>query len=196
MIQILVLAVLAVLLSAADSRAYPEFQRFSQQNSGRPINCSMCHSNSDGPEGASRGQIGSLTPEELNRLNAARAAFAPGMAVQSPILNEFGNKIITVVGKTKFLELRAHPELLADVYGFSSDLDLDGIPDAQEYLDGTHPLNKTHGNPWKLFVHNLQVYKLHVVMILLATIAGFYGLSHLLHGLAAQSSAQSVKNHF
>lgn len=167
--------------------AYPEFQRFSQDNSGRPINCAMCHANSDGPEGAGRGQIGSLTPSELNRLNAARGAFSPGVPVQSPILNEFGNRIITQVGKTKFLELRAHPEQLADVYGFTTDLDADGIPDAQEYLDGTHPLNKTHGNPWKLFVHNLGAYKLHVAMLILATVAGLWGLSHLLFGLAANA---------
>ncbi len=171
--------------------AYPEFQRFSQENSGRPINCAMCHTNGDGPEGASRGQIGSLTPDELNRLNAARGAFAPGIAVESPILNRFGNEIITKMGKTKFLELRAHPELLAEVYGFQSDLDNDGIPDAQEYLEGTHPLNKVHGNPLRLFLHNLKAYRLHVILTVLATIAGFYGFSHLLHGLAASATTQT-----
>lgn len=173
------------------AHAYPEFQRFAQDHSGRPINCAMCHANSDGPEGAGRGQIGSLTPAELNKLNAARGAFAPGVPVQSPILNEFGNAIITQIGKTKFLELRAHPDQLADVYGFASDLDGDGIPDAQEYLDGTHPLNKVHGSPWKLFVHNLGAYKLHVTMLILATVAGLWGLSHLLYGLA--SGTQSTR---
>lgn len=168
--------------------SYPEFQRFSQDHSGRPINCAMCHANGDGPEGASRGQIGSLTPVELNRLNAVRGAFAPGIPVDSPILNLFGNKIITAIGKTKFLELRAHPELLAAVYGFQSDLDSDGIADAQEYLEGTHPLNNVHGNPWSLFLHNLIAFKLHVTLILLATIAGIYGFSHLMHGFAATTS--------
>ncbi len=180
-----------LLVVTGDCLAYPEFQKFSQENSGRPINCAMCHTNSDGPEGASRGQIGSLTPEELNRLNAARGAFAPGIPVQSPILNEFGNNIITVVGKTKFLDLRAHPAQLAEVYGFKSDLDLDGIPDAREYLDGTHPLNKVHGSPLRLFLNNLKFYRLHVILIVLATLAGFFGFSHLLHGLAASASAKS-----
>lgn len=182
---------LLTFLIAGNCFAYPEFQRFSQGNSGRPINCAMCHANGDGPEGASRGQIGSLTPDELNRLNAARGAFAPGVPVRSPILNAFGNNIITVIGKTKFLELRAHPEQLAEVYGFQSDLDGDGIADAQEYLEGTHPLNNVHGNPMKLFLHNLKAFRLHVILTVLATIAGFYGFSHLLHGFAASASTRS-----
>lgn len=182
---------LLTFLVAENCLAYPEFQRFSQENSGRPINCAMCHTNGDGPEGASRGQIGSLTPDELNDLNAARGAFAPGVPVRSPILNAFGNNLITVIGKTKFLELRAHPEQLAEVYGFQSDLDKDGIADAQEYLEGTHPLNNVHGNPLRLFLHNLKAYKLHVILIVLATVAGFYGLSHLLHGLSVSASAKS-----
>jgi len=182
---------LLTFLIAGSSFAYPEFQRFSQNNSGRPINCAMCHANGDGPEGASRGQIGSLTPDELNKLNAARSAFAPGVPIQSPILNAFGNNIITVIGKTKFLELRAHPEQLADVYGYQSDLDSDGIADAQEFLDGTHPLNNVHGNPMKLFLHNLKTFRLHVILIVLATIAGFYGFSHLLNGFTAGSNTKS-----
>lgn len=183
---LILLLLLAIVQSA---NAYPEFQRFSQEHGGQPINCAMCHTSGDGPEGAARGQIGSLTPDELNRLNAARGAFAPGVPVQSPILNEFGNRIITQVGKSKFLELRAHPDQFPDVYSFASDLDSDGIPDAQEYLDGTHPLNKVHGNPWKLFVHNLGAYRLHVVMLILATAAGLWGLRHLLYGLAAGTRA-------
>lgn len=179
----LFLTVLTFLITSS-CFAYPEFQKFSQEHSGRPINCAMCHASGEGPEGASRGQIGSLTPDELNRLNAARGAFAPGIAVQNPILNAFGNKIISTIGKTKFLELRAHPEQLADVYGFQSDIDNDGIADAQEYLDGTHPLNNVHGDPLSLFLHNLKLYKLHVVLSVLATIAGLYGISHLLHGFA------------
>lgn len=190
--QISLLLVLLTGWSAAS--AYPEFQRFSQEHGGQPINCAMCHASGDGPEGAGRGQIGSLTPDELNRLNAARGAFAAGVLVESPILNEFGNKIIYQIGKTKFLELRAHPEQLADAYGFASDLDVDGIPDAQEYLDGTHPLNEVHGNPWRLFLHNLAAYKLHVFMLALATAAGLWGLSHLLFGLAQRTRA-SAANH-
>ncbi len=185
------LQLLFTLIVVGNCYAYPEFQKFSQTHSGRPINCAMCHANGDGPEGASRGQIGSLTPSELNKLNAARGAFSPGMIVESPILNAFGNKIISTMGKTKFLELRAHPEQLAEVYGFQSDLDGDGIPDAQEYLEGTHPLNNVHGDPLNLFLHNLKVFRLHVILTVLATIAGFYGFSHLLHGFAASAPSKS-----
>lgn len=185
------LQLLFTLIVVGNCYAYPEFQRFSQTHSGRPINCAMCHANGDGPEGASRGQIGSLTPDELNKLNAARGAFAPGTPIENPILNEFGNNIIFVIGKTKFLELRAQPEQLAEVYGFQSDLDGDGIADAQEYLEGTHPLNNVHGNPMRLFLHNLKTFKLHVILIVLATIAGFYGFSHLLNGFAASSNTKS-----
>lgn len=185
------LQLLFTLVIVGNCYAYPEFQKFSQTHSGRPINCAMCHANGDGPEGASRGQIGSLTPDELNKLNAARGAFVPGVPIQSPILNAFGNNIITVIGKTKFLELRAHPEQLAEVYGYQSDLDGDGITDAQEYLEGTHPLNNVHGDPMRLFLHNLKAFRLHVTLIVLATIAGFYGFSHLLHGLSASASTKS-----
>lgn len=185
------LQLLVTIVIVGNCYAYPEFQKFSETYSGRPINCAMCHADGDGPEGASRGQIGSLTPDELNKLNAARGAFSPGVSIQSPILNAFGNNIITLIGKTKFLELRAHPEQLAEVYGFQSDLDGDGISDAQEYLDGTHPLNDVHGNPIRLFLHNLKAFRLHVILIVLATVAGFYGFSHLLHGFAASASTNS-----
>jgi hypothetical protein len=174
--------------------AYPEFQKFVQTRSGRAVNCAMCHASSDGPDGAGFGQIGSLTPEELGRLNQARAAFEPGHEVASPILNRFGNHVIATVGKTRFLELRSRPEELAAALGTESDLDGDGIPDAREYLEGTHPLKKTDGNPWLLFVNNLVRYRFHVFMIVVATALTIYGLASLLRGShVAHEAAQGPK---
>jgi len=165
----------------APAAAYPEFETFVEMHSGRSIDCSLCHTHPDGPEGVRPGQIRALTPEELERLNQARGAFEPGTRVDSPILNDFGDLILRVVGKRRFLELRtSDPEALAAELGFDSDLDGDGIPDAQEYLQGTHPLDSQHGDPWLLFRNNLRAYALHLTLILLATLLGLYGLHHLL----------------
>lgn len=177
---LLAVPVLAGCVATAD--AYPEFQKFVQTRSGRAINCAMCHANSDGPDGAGFGQIGGLSSEEITRLNQARAAFEPGQAVDSPILNKFGNHIVATIGKTRLLEFRNRPEELAAALGTTSDLDGDGIPDWREYLDGTHPLKKTDGNPWLLFVNNLSRYRFHVIMIVFATVLTIYGLANLLRG--------------
>lgn len=190
----LALAALALAAPAATADAYPEFQKFVHERSGRAVNCAMCHMNSDGPDGAGFGQIGSLAPDELARLNRARAAFEPGQDVQSPILNRFGNHIVATTGKTRFLELRNRPEELAAALGAESDLDSDGITDSREYLEGTHPLKRTDGNPWLLFVNNLSRYRFHVVMIVIATALTIYGLANLLRGShAAHESAQGPK---
>ncbi|MCS6886002.1 MAG: hypothetical protein RMM17_13955 [Acidobacteriota bacterium] len=173
--------------------AYPEFQKFSQMNSGRTVNCAMCHTHPDGPNGAAFGQIGSLNAEQIERLNQARAAFDPGRDVNSPILNAFGNHIIKTLGKTKFLEYRSRPKELATALGTSSDLDEDGVPDAREYLEGTHPLNKANGNPWLLFVHNFKRNKVHVVLIFLATVVTIYGLVNLLRGAHAAHELSQLK---
>jgi len=163
--------------------AYPEFQIYSEDRSGRSVNCAMCHTHADGPEGLKHGQIGRLTPEELEQLGQARAAFEPGSDVESPVLNEFGNLILQQLGKREILLLRQDPGALADALGYESDLDGDGIPDAQEYLDGTHPLDPHHGDPWQLFKNNLVRYRFHVFMIVLATALGLYGLNNILHWL-------------
>lgn len=179
------LAGATVPLLAGTAAAYPEFQQFVQQRSGRAVNCAMCHTSSDGPDGAAFGQIGSLTPAEIGRLNQARAAFEPGQDVDSPILNGFGNHIVRTVGKTRLLDLRNRPEDLAAALGSASDLDGDGIADAREYLEGTHPLKKTDGSPWLLFVNNLARYRFHVVMIVIATALTIYGLASLLRATHA-----------
>lgn len=165
--------------------AYPEFQKFVARHSGRPINCALCHAHADGPEGAAPGQIGRLTPAEQERLGRARAAMQPGVAVDSPILNAFGNQIIKTLGKQKFLEIKLAPEQLAPALPADSDLDQDGIADAREYLDGTNPVNKNDGRPWLLFKSNFKRNLPQIILTLAATAAGMWGLSHLLQGFAA-----------
>ena len=170
-------------LSAA---AYPEYQVFVRNHSGRPINCAMCHAHSDGPDGAAHGQVGSLDSEGLSALALARAAFEPGQVVNSPILNAFGNRMVEDLGRNRILELRARPEELAEALGFERDLDQDGISDGQEYLDGTHPLQAHDGDPWRLFRHNFLVHWRDVALIGIATALTMYGLAHLLRGYGVE----------
>jgi len=173
---------LAVLAVAGTAQAYPEFQKFVSQKSGRTVNCAMCHMHSDGPEGAAPGQIGHLTLAEQTELGRARAAFEPNANVKSPILNAFGNHIINCLGKKQFLELRVTPAELANKLPKDSDLDADGITDVNEYLSGTHPLIKSDGRPWLLFKANLAANLGQIVLMLAATVLGLWGLHHLLHG--------------
>lgn len=183
-------------LLAAPGFAHHEFQVFVQAHSGRPVNCALCHTSADGPEGSGPGQIGSLDEAERERLNRARAAFDPSPVVDSPILNEFGNSIVARLGKRRVLELRSKPEALATELGDASDLDSDGIPDSREYLEGTHPLMRHHGDPWSLFTHELRANAFHVVMLGVATIVTLYGLISILRGFALrmQARAQSTEN--
>ena len=192
---LLVIAALATIVAGADkASAYPEFQKFIQASSGRAVNCAMCHVNPDGPEGTGPGQVGSLGPEELQRLNRARGAFEPGQQVDNPVLNPFGNKIIGTVGKRQFLELKSHPADLAGALGDASDLDGDGISDAREYLDGTLPLDRMNGSPLRLFANNLRRNAFHVVMIVVATALAVYGLASLLRGTHAAHAAMSARD--
>lgn len=178
----------------ASLRGYPEFREFVVRNSGKPVNCALCHQHSDGPEGSAPGQIGSLAPGQLLRLQQARSAFDPGREVDNPILNAFGNRIIQRIGKRKFIELRLRPAELAGLLDPAGDLDRDGIPDVREFLEGTLPVNPNDGNPWLLFLHNARQNFATLCLTLLATAAGMYGLSHLLRafGLAAREPAQRI----
>jgi hypothetical protein len=172
-----------VLLAAAGcAGAYPEFQQFISKSSGRMVNCALCHSHSDGPEGTAPGQIGKLTTAELTELGRARAAFNPGARPQSPILNAFGNHLIDSLGKTRFLELKRAPEELAAALPQESDMDHDGIPDAVELATGTHPLIKSDGRPWLLFKANFSENIGQILLMLAATVLGLWGLRHLLTG--------------
>jgi hypothetical protein len=186
-----ILLAAALFTATASVRAYPEFQQFIVKQSGRKVNCALCHAHADGPEGTAPGQIGHLTAAEQAQLVRARGAFEPGQKVNSPILNGFGNQIINSLGKRRFLEMRLAPGQLAEALPKDSDLDGDGIPDAQEYLAGTHPLLKSDGQPWLLFRANFAQNSGQIVVTLLATILGLWGLGHMLHGFAAAADGEA-----
>ncbi|MBI1269463.1 hypothetical protein GC174_03430 [bacterium] len=164
--------------------SYPQFQEFTEKHSGQAANCAMCHSNGNGPTGTGPGQIDGLNEEELKRLEEARKAFQPGQKIDSPILNEFGNKIVEELGRKEVLALVKEPEALATKLNKNLDTDRDGIPDAEEYLDGTDPTNKFHGHPWKMFLVNLNRYKQHILLTFAAVLLLNYGLGHLIKGIA------------
>lgn len=188
------LSTVAVLAFAAKVNAYPEFQQFVETHSGKSVNCALCHQNGNGPSGKEEGQVGSLNEKELAALNSARGAIEPGMLkADSPILNKFGNSIMRSIGKKKFLELREKPEQLAEVLDKKSDIDEDGIPDGQEYLDGTDPSNKNHGDPLKLFAVNIDRYKSHLILAGLAVVFLDWGFAHLIMGFYRKSQAKKLK---
>jgi hypothetical protein len=162
------------------ANAHPEFQKFLAENAPRHTDCAVCHRHPDGPEGPKPGQIGSLSPEEIEQLQKARAAFEPGRRVENPLLNEFGNAIVERIGKREVLKLRQDPGRLAEALGPEGDLDGDGVSDADEYLAGSHPVDPQSGPPWPLFVNNLRRHGLHVLLIAVATAAGLFGLNNLL----------------
>jgi hypothetical protein len=178
-----VVALGLTLAIAIPTQAYPEFQAYAEKHSGRTTNCAMCHVNANGPSGEQEGQIGSLTPQELERLNQARSALEPGQEVDSPILNSFGNYIMKSVGKKKVLEARTRPELLVEALGNTHDLDGDGISDAQEFQDGTDALNKFHGDPARLFVNNLSKYVFDVILAVIAVAVLVFGLANIVTAL-------------
>jgi len=190
--------VAAVALGAPPAAlAYPEFETWVEAESGRFVNCALCHTHADGPEGVKPGQIRALDAAALERLNRARAVFEPGQEVDSPILNDFGNHIMERLGKRRFLEIRTtDPGLLVDELGAESDLDGDGIPDATEYREGTHPLDARHGAPLRLLGVNLARHWFDILMIALATLFGLYGLNHLLEWAARRAEeAEAVEEH-
>lgn len=164
-------------------QAYPEYQEYLVKTTKHPVNCAICHSHSDGPNGTGFGQIGRLSPEQQGLLTQARTA-RPGQEVKSPILNAFGNRIINEIGRQKFSELKVQPAKLAELLKAEVDLDHDGISDVEEYLDGTHPLMKSDGDPWKLFKFNVRQNASPILLTVAATLAGLYGLTHLLYGFA------------
>ena len=164
--------------------SYPEFQSYSEKHSGQPANCAMCHTNGNGPNGNGPGQIDALDEEATKRLNEARKAFEPGQKVDNPILNEFGNNIVEKLGRKEVISLIKKPEDLATKLGKELDTDKDGIADGEEYLDGTDPTNKFHGNPWKLFKINFQKYQQHILLAFVAVIILNFGLSNLIKGIA------------
>ncbi len=182
--------ILLGLLAAGEAWGYQEFQIWVDQQTTRNVNCALCHAHGDGPDGVKPGQIGSLDAEGLRSLEAARQAFEPGAEVESPILNAFGNKIIERLGRTGFINLRTRPEAFPEAYGLETDLDSDGIPDAQEYLDGTLATNPHHGAPLRLLLHNLRVNLGTLLLIGLATLLGLFGINNLLAWFALATADQ------
>ena len=146
---------LLILFLTSNAMAHPEYLQYFKKESGRAINCAMCHVNPEGPEGVGPGQIGSLDAEGKKILELARKA-KPGANIKNPILNEFGQEILNTMGHDKLVELEQNPGFIPGLLSKTSDLDHDGIPDYQELLDGTDPLNPNDGLPWNLFIINFE----------------------------------------
>jgi len=170
--------------------AFPEFQAYSERHSGRPVNCGLCHVNPDGPSGNGPGQLGRLTPEEMQRVNQSRGAREPGQAIDNPILNPFGDHIIQTIGSQKLFDLRRDPAGLATALGSQSDLDGDGISDAREYLDGTDPLNPAHGAPGRMLAVNLRRHAAEVLFGLLAFGLVLAGLTGVIRRMIARDELE------
>jgi len=166
---------LLTFIFSSNAMAHPEYLQYFKKESGRAINCAMCHTNPEGPEGVNPGQIGSLDPEAKKLLALAREA-KTGDNIKNPILNDFGNEILNAIGHENLVELEKDPGAIPGLLSKTSDLDHDGIPDYQELLDGTDPLNPNDGLPWKLFIHNFITNWFQIMMITLATISGVFGL--------------------
>ena len=179
-----------LLLLDFTAHAYPEFQQHIVKSTQRAVNCAMCHAHPDGPEGTAPGQIGRLNAAEHAELGRARAALEPNSKPNSPILNAFGNHIIHSIGKRKFLELRLVPQELPGLLPKDSDLDNDGIGDAQELAMGTHPMISSDGNPWLLFQANFKRYLPQIAITLLTTVSGLWGLAHLLRAFSITSNPE------
>ncbi len=177
--------IIALVFAVTALQAYPEFQKFSQTHSRRTVNCGMCHASPEGPDGLSFGQVGSLDSVQMDLLKEARRAQRPGMEVSNPILNPFGNKLVQVMGVRLLVDAKKDPAMLHYYLKDAGDMDGDGVTDAQEFLDGTNPNNRHHGDPLALLLTNVQHHFFEIVMILLATAAGMFGLSNLLLAFAA-----------
>jgi hypothetical protein len=176
---VVVFIFVGLLIVAQEANAYPEFQRYIQVNSGRFVDCSMCHTHPEGPAGSKRGQIGRLDKNELLALAEARLAFQPNTNVENPVLNKFGNLILKTLGKTEILKFRQNPELLGSKMPKESDLDEDGVSDIKEMYLGTHPLDKTHGPPWLLFKSNFKKHAGVILALILAMFTFIYAINLL-----------------
>lgn len=188
--SVALVATVFVMAGAARVQAYPEFQQHIVKTTARPVNCALCHSHADGPEGAAPGQIGRLTQQQQTELGRARAAFEPGAKPANPLLNVFGNHLINSIGKRRFLEVRMAPAQLPALLPKDSDLDGDGVTDATELAMGTHPLLKSDGDPSLLFKANFRANLTEILLALGATVIGLWGLRHLLHGFDAAAHVE------
>jgi hypothetical protein len=172
--------------------AFSEYVDFIRLESGRETNCALCHINPEGPSGMGVGQLGRLDSLQQNELARARVAMAPGIDVQSPILNRFGNSIIKSAGRQQFLDVRnealaqKNPLVLRRITTLldnNSDLDGDGITDVRELLDGTQVLHKNHGDPARLFLANAKRSAALIIVVFAGLGLVIFGLGRLLRGL-------------
>lgn len=182
------IASVMLLPATREAHGFSSFQEFSEKHSMRNVNCAMCHTSSDGPTGDQDGQIGTLTAQESNDLNMARAAMEPGSTVENPILNRFGNDIVHRLGMQKVFACMQSPAELASALGTKSDLDKDGIPDSQEFLDGTDPLNPDHGDPVLLLQNNLKRHWRDVLLAFFAIFLIDAGFMRILKSQSIQST--------
>lgn len=150
------LLVICYLLFTINSAfAFNEFQTFIEQKSKKQLNCAYCHRHTNGPEGNEDGQLGSLN-EEQRKLTAYNQFLQSNKEfIDSPILNEFGNYLVKRLGYETVVHAQNEPEILIDKLK-TSDLDEDGISDAEELLNGTLPTDPLDGSPYKLFVSNVR----------------------------------------
>ena len=191
--QMALLTTTAVWLNVAcAANAYPEFQEYAEKNSGRTTNCATCHENAAGPSGKAPGQIGSLKSDEMEKLNQARGALEPGVELDSPILNKFGDSIMKKLGKKKVLAARANPAALATDYGQENDIDGDGVADAQEYLDGADPLNKFHADAARIFLVNLGRHAPHLIAAAIGVFLLDWGFARMITGFLALKQARHI----
>lgn len=174
--------------------AYPEFETAVKMSSGRNVNCALCHRNGEGPEGNNRGQMGRLLPSELDALSVARGAMNPGTAVESPILNAFGNHLVSNIGRTKITEARlrgqANPldglsNLSANLSGI--DFDGDGASDREELFAGTHPAMAHHGPLLTTISHRLKEHFWRIAFTAFGCLLCLWGLGQLIGAGKASS---------
>lgn len=173
--------------ASSHAQAYPEFQREIQTSSKRVVSCAMCHVHPDGPDGVKHGQIGSLGQGEMLRLSQSRAMLDPGPVVDSPILNPFGDYLVSQLGRKRLIAYRSQPASLGASLPQPHDLDGDGIPDARELRDGTDPTDARHADPGLLFLVNLRRHWFHLVMLAAATAIGLFALSRLFNWFAFEA---------
>jgi len=149
------LIVFCLFLGGNPVLAFNELQSFIELKSKKQLNCAYCHKHINGPNGNETGQLGSLTEDEKQLIAYNQFLNSNKELVDSPILNEFGNYLVKKLGYEKITNAQNDPSLLVDELK-ASDLDLDGISDAQELLDGTLPNDPLDGSPLKLFINNLN----------------------------------------
>ena len=144
-----------LLFGVNNAFAFNEFQMFIEQKSKKQLNCAYSHNHTNGPEGNEAGQLGSLS-EEQKQLTAYNQFLSSNKKlVNSPILNEFGNYLVQKLGYEEIINAQEEPDKLVEKLK-NSDLDYDGITDAQELLNGTLPNDPLDGSPFKLFLNNIR----------------------------------------